>query len=85
MVRVYKHHKFAEVEYQIGDKLNDLDGFIDLSTREGSQLSDMIDDIRDLLDELRFKYDDLEDALDACKVELLEVQSGKSDAQRERV
>ncbi len=85
MVRIYKHYKFAEVEYQIGEKLNDLDGFIDLSTREGSQLSDMIDDIRDLLDELRFKYDDLEDAFEECKAELLEVRNGNSDIQRQRV
>jgi predicted nucleic acid-binding Zn-ribbon protein len=80
VVRIYKHYKFAEAEYQIGEKLNDLDGFIDLSTREGSQLSDMIDDIRDLLDELRFKYDDLEDAFVACKAELQEVRNGQGQA-----
>jgi hypothetical protein len=46
---------------------------------------ELINEIRDLLDELSSQFDDLTDVFEECKSELLEVRNGNSDIQRQRV
>ncbi len=85
MVRIYKQYGFEDVEYWISGKLDEVEDFIDSDSRTGSRMIELINEIRDLLDELSSQFDDLTDVFEECKSELLEVRNGNSDIQRQRV